>query len=135
MIEINAMFPVVVTKNLAAVKEFYETVFGFNAVFFDSSFYLHLISPSSGVQLGFLMTEHATQPEFLHQHMSPDGYVISFEVKDAAHAYAEAQKMNLDIAMELKEEVWGQIHFMLQDPAGIRIDLVQHLEASGSESK
>jgi uncharacterized glyoxalase superfamily protein PhnB len=43
--------------------------------------------------------------------------------------------MNLDIAMELKEEVWGQIHFMLQDPAGIRIDLVQHLEASGSESK
>ena len=132
MIEIDAMFPVMVTTNLEAVKEFYETVFGFNAVFFDSSFYLHLVSPNSGIQLGFLMPGHSTQPEFLHPHMSPDGYVISLEVKDAAHAYAEAQKMNLDIAMALKEEVWEQIHFMLQDPAGIRIDVVQHLEASGS---
>jgi uncharacterized glyoxalase superfamily protein PhnB len=40
--------------------------------------------------------------------------------------------MNLNITMQLKEESWGQIHFMLQDPAGIRIDVVQHLEAAGN---
>jgi len=128
MIELNAMFPVMVTKNLETVKAFYETVFGFNAVFFDSTFYLHLVSPISGVQLGFLMPDHATQPEFLHPLMSPDGYVISFEVEDAAHAFIEAQKMDLVIAMDLKEEAWGQVHFMLQDPAGFRIDVVQHAE-------
>jgi len=132
MIEINAMFPVMVTANLEAVKVFYEAVFGFNAVFYDPDFYLHLVSPTSGVQFGFLMPEHASQPDFLRPLMSPDGYVISLEVKDAAHAYAEAQKMGLMIAMELKEEVWGQVHFMLQDPAGFRIDVVQHLEASGN---
>ena len=132
MIEIDAMFPVMVTTNLEAVKAFYESVFGFNAVFFEADFYLHLVSPNSGVQLGFLVPGHATQPEFLQPLMSIDGYVISLEVKDAAQAYAEAQKMDLTIAMELKEEVWGQIHFMLQDPAGFRIDVVQHLEASGN---
>lgn len=132
MIEIDAMFPVMVTKNLDAVKAFYELVFGFNAVFFDANFYLHLVSPSSGAQLGFLVPEHASQPEFLRQLMSSDGYVISLEVKNAAQAYAEAQEMNLTIAMELKEEVWGQVHFMLEDPAGFRIDVVQHLEASGN---
>lgn len=132
MIEIDAMFPVMVTANLEAVKAFYESVFGFNAVFYDADFYLHLVSPNSGVQLGFLMPEHASQPDFLQPLMSPDGYVISLEVRDAAHAYAEAQKMDLTMAMELKEEVWGQVHFILADPAGFRIDVVQHLEISGN---
>lgn len=100
MIEIDAMFPVMVTANLEAVKAFYESVFGFNAVFYDADFYLHLVSPNSGVQLGFLMPEHASQPDFLRPLMSPDGYVISLEVKDAAHAYAEAQKMDLTMAMD-----------------------------------
>lgn len=131
MIEIDAMFPVMVTSNLEAVKQFYEDVFGFNAVFYDPSFYLHLVSPSSGIQLGFLLPEHQTQPDFLHAVMSPDGFVISLEVKDAALAYAEAKKMTLNFAMNLKEETWGQIHFMLKDPAGFRIDIVQHQEVSG----
>ncbi|MCE2571112.1 VOC family protein [Motilimonas eburnea] len=132
MIEINAMFPVMVTNDLTAVKAFYESVFGFNAVFFDADFYLHLVSPNSGVQLGFLLPNHASQPEFLQPLMSPDGYVISLEVDNAAKAYAKAQAMNLTIAMELKQEAWGQVHFMLQDPAGFRIDVVQHLEVSGN---
>lgn len=130
MIAIDAMFPVMVASDLAALKQFYESVFGFNAVFYDSNFYLHLVSPNSGVQLGFLMPEHASQPDFLHPKMVTDGYVISLEVKDATSAYAQAQKLNLTFAMELKEEVWGQIHFMLQDPAGFRIDVVQHVEVA-----
>lgn len=132
MIEIDAMFPVMVTTNLEAVKAFYESVFGFNAVFYDADFYLHLVSPNSGVQLGFLIPGLANQPDFLRPLMSPDGYVISLEVKDAAQAYAEAQKMDLTIAMELKEEVWGQVHFILEDPAGFRVDVVQHLEVPGN---
>lgn len=132
MIEIDAIFPVMVSSNLEAIKQYYESVFGFNAVFYDPSFYLHLVSPKSDAQLGFLLPGHATQPEFLHPIMSTDGYVISLEVKDAAQAFAEAVSMKLDIAMELKEEAWGQIHFMLQDPAGFRVDVVQHLEATGN---
>ena len=132
MIEIDAMFPVMVTADLATVKAFYESVFGFNAVFYDADFYLHLVSPNSGVQLGFLVPDHASQPDFLRPLMSPDGYVISLEVKDAHRAYAEAQSMGLMMAMELKEEAWGQVHFILQDPAGFRIDVVQHLEVSGN---
>lgn len=132
MIEIEAMFPVMVAPNLDAVKQFYESVFGFNAVFFDPDFYLHLLSPSSGAQLGFLLPNHDTQPEFLQPVMSVDGYVISLEVKDAAKAYTEAKNLQLSIVMHLKEEVWGQLHFMLQDPAGFRVDVVQHLDATGN---
>jgi len=128
MIEIEAMFPVMVTADLDAVKQFYESVFGFTAAFYDPNFYLHLVSPITGAQLGFMLPNHETQPTFLQPLMSVDGYVISLEVKDAAQAYVQAMNMNLSIAMNLKEEVWGQIHFMLQDPAGFRVDIVQQIE-------
>jgi len=127
MIKIEAMFPVMVTKKLEAEKQFYESVFSFHAVFYDPKFYLHLVSPSTGIQLGFLIPDHITQPEFLHPKMITDGFVISLEVKNAAQAYAQAKKIDLEIVMQLKEETWGQIHFMLKDPAGFRIDIVQHL--------
>ncbi len=132
MIEIDAIFPVMVSPNLEAVKHFYETVFGFNTVFYDASFYLHLVSPNTGAQLGFLVPNHISQPEFLDSIMSTKGYVISFEVKDAAVAYEQAKDLKLNIAMEIKQEAWGQVHFMLQDPSGFHIDVVQHLDVSGN---
>lgn len=128
MIDIQAMFPVMVAADLAELKAFYETYFGFNTVFFDAGFYLHLVSPTSGAQLGFLVPEHASQPQFLHALMSQQGYVISLEVANAPDAFKVAQKENLTIAMDLKEEVWGQVHFIIQDPAGFYIDIVQHLQ-------
>jgi len=128
MIEIDAMFPVMVAENLEAVKQFYETVFGFKAVFYDENFYLHIISPNNSIQLGFLLPNLVNQPEFLHSVMSSEGFVISLEVKNAASAYSEAQKMNLNFIMDLKQEEWGQLHFIIQDPAGFSIDIVQHLE-------
>jgi uncharacterized glyoxalase superfamily protein PhnB len=128
MIEIDAMFPVMVAENLEAMKQFYETVFGFKTVFYDTNFYLHIISPNNSIQLGFLLPNLVSQPEFLHSVMSSEGFVISLEVKNAALAYSEAQKMNLTLIMDLKQEEWGQIHFMIQDPAGFSVDIVQHLE-------
>jgi uncharacterized glyoxalase superfamily protein PhnB len=125
MIEIDAMFPLMVTNNLEAVKQFYETIFGFKAVFYQDDFYLHLVSPNN-IQLGFLIPAHASQPEFLQQVMSPNGFNISLEVKDAALAYAEAQKLQLDFAMNLKTEEWGQVHFMVKDPAGLYLDIIEH---------
>ena len=56
--------------------------------------------------------------------------VISFEVVDARAAYDEALARGMEIAMEYKEEAWDQIHFMIEDPAGIVIDIVQHGESS-----
>lgn len=128
MIEIDAMFPVMVTNELDAVKQFYETVFGFTTVFYDSDFYLHLISSNNSIQLGFMLPNLESQPSFLHPIMSSQGYVISLEVKDAALAYSEAKKMNLNFIMDLKQEEWGQIHFIIRDPAGFSVDVVQHIK-------
>ena len=117
-----------VADDLEALKQFYESVFGFNAVFYEPNFYLHLVSPSNGVQLGFMVPNHDTQPVFLHARMVTEGYVISFEVADAQETYQKAKELALDIIMPLKEEDWGQRQFIISDPAGFHIDLVEHFE-------
>lgn len=126
MIEFSAMFPVMVTENLEQVKAFYETFFGFKAAYYQEDFYLHLVSIESGVQLGFLVPGHPSQPEFLQRLIDPNGYVMSLEVTDAARAFEQAKALNMTVSMALKEEVWGQIHFMVEDPSGINIDIIQH---------
>lgn len=133
MIDITAMFPVYVTEDLDSLKDFYHRAFGFQAVFYDKDFYLHLLHPQSGVQLGFLVPDHPTQPFFLHQQANKDGQVITFEVSNAAQAFEEAKSSQLPLAMDYKEESWGQKHFMVYDPQGFVIDIVEHMDTSDDQ--
>lgn len=129
MLTFKSAFPLYVVNNLDAQKEFYVNKFGFEAVYFDAEFYVHLINPANGVELGFMLPGLSAQPEFLHQKANPNGMVITFEVENAAIAYEQAQKEKFDIAFELKEEPWKQVHFMVRDPAGIVIDIVEDANA------
>ena len=126
MIEPMALFPLHVTENLHAQKAFYERVFGLQAVFFQPDFYVHLLHPGSGVQLGFMVPDHPEQPPFLHPVAGTDGTVITVEVADVRAAHASAREMDLELALELKSESWGQTHFMVRDPGGLVVDVVEH---------
>ena len=128
MIELSIMFPVLVTNDLSPLKAYYEQNFGFESQFFDAEFYLHLMHPSSGIQLGFMVPNHASQPEFLQSIASTQGMVISFEVPEAKVAYEAAVKAELDIVFNYKVETFGLTHFMIKDPAGFVIDVVEHHE-------
>ncbi len=130
MIEFQAMFPVMVADDLESIKQFYKKYFGFNDVFFDPDFYLHLVSPDNGVQLGFMMPNLESQPAMLHSKMVAKGYVISLEVTDAQKAYEQAKDFSLEVVFPLKEEAWGQRHFIIQDPAGFYLDIVEHFEVA-----
>ena len=130
MIAITAMFPVLVTPNLDILKDWYGTHFGMRSVFHDPAFYLHLMHPASGVQLGFLVPDHPSQPGCLRDSMSPLGHVISFEVDDAETAFEYTRTARLETVLDLREEPWGQRHFIVRDPAGFHVDVVQHLEAA-----
>jgi len=126
MMEPMAMFPVLVTDDLDAQKTFYETNLGFEAVFFESDFYVHLLHRRSGVQLGFLVPDHPNQPSFLFSKAGNEGMVISLEVADIHVALASAKGAGLELAMAYKEEPWGQKHFMVRDPGGFVVDIIEH---------
>ena len=128
MIELSAMFPVLVASDLDALKDFYQQHFGFQAVFFDDSFYLHLLHADSGAQLGFMVPDHPSQPDFLHALASTQGMVISLDVPKAEIAFQAAVQSGLDVVFDYKVEDFGLTHFMVKDPAGFIVDIVEHHE-------
>lgn len=76
-----------------------------------------------------MATNVDTQPTELHSAFNGAGMVYSFEVQDAESEYQRISALHgIDIFLALRDEPWGQRHFMLTDPAGIRIDVVQQLE-------
>lgn len=123
--KINAHFPITITEKLTECKEFYAKYFDFSPVF-EADWYIHMAN-ETGIQLAFMKPNLSNQPSFLHNAYKGDGVVYSFEVADAAEQFAQLQKTEIKFLLELKDEEWGQRHFIVQDPAGVNIDIVQQL--------
>lgn len=120
------IYPLVISKELAQTADFYVKYFGFEKVF-AQDWYIHLVH-ESGAELAFMAPNVDTQPKELHAAFSGKGMVYSFEVDDAAAEYARLTKAGAPIILELKTEPWGQTHFILKDPSGVYVDVVQQLE-------
>lgn len=125
-IDITTQYPVVITPKFKECKDFYVKNFGFDIVF-ESDWYIQL-KHINCIELGFMKPGLSNQPEFLHPEFDGKGIIITFEVKDTQREYEKAKKIEgLKIIFPYKEEEWGQKHFMLEDPAGTFVDIVQPL--------
>ncbi len=128
MITPNSSFPVFIVADLDTAKSFYTGHFDFQLAF-ANEWYLHLVS-SNGVQLGFLLPDQPSQPEIFHQAHNGGGVIFTMEVDDADAAYTEARQANLDIVLDIRSEDWGQRHFIVLDPNGVHLDIVQAIQPS-----
>lgn len=126
MIEVKSSFPVFTVKDLEIAKTFYTDHFGFD-IAFSGEWYIHLVSPS-GVQIGFLLPDQPSQPQIFQGEYSGDGVIFSLEVEDADAAFMAAKSKALNIVLDLRSEDWGQRHFVIQDPNGVYLDIVQSFE-------
>lgn len=122
----SGFFPVLTTAKLGECRDFYTQHLGFTVVF-ETDWYIHLAS-AAGIQLGFLQPHHPTQPDFLQAAYAGDGIVYSFEVPDVDRAYAQMAASAIPIILPVRTERWGQRHFMIKDPSGLVIDIVQPSE-------
>ncbi len=119
------LFPITITKNLSECKEFYTKFFSFEIVF-EADWYIHM-RHESGIELAVMQPDLANQPKFLHKAYAGEGIVYSFEVDDAKAEYERLKALGATIIYELTDEEWGQRHFILKDPAGVSVDLVQQI--------
>ncbi|MGE9290854.1 MAG: VOC family protein [Puniceicoccales bacterium] len=132
MIEPKSSFPIYIIETPSRAIDFYKHL-GFSVVF-NCGWYVHLAT-ESGVQIGFLEPNHPTQPEFLHSSFPGSGSLFTLEVENAEDAFQEAQALGLTIKMELTSEEWGQTHFILEDPFGLILDIVEPTEPSEEYAK
>lgn len=121
-------YPVIMTNKVSETAAFYIKHFRFEALF-DSDWYVHLQSmEDQNVNLAVLDGAHETIPPQARGQVS--GLLINFEVEDVDAEYARIVRSKLPIELSLRDEAFGQRHFITKDPNGILIDVIKPIPPS-----
>jgi len=125
---LKSLFPDICSTNLAESKQFYASLFGMKPVF-DIDWYVQMQADhDENVQIAFVAKDHPSVPQRFA--VDPQGVVITFELEDVDSVYERAKEMKLSIVQELRDEEWGQRHFMVEDSNGLLVDVVKMIEPS-----
>jgi len=113
----------IITDKLRESREFYTENFAFKVAFENEWFILlHL----GDFQLGFMQPNHPTQNPIFQTEFGGKGAWFAMEVEDVDGEYQRVKALNLPIALELRDEPWGDRHFAVTDPNGIAVDVVKY---------
>lgn len=119
---ITSFYPVLMTRDVAGTASFYRAHFGFVAAF-ESDWYVHLRNEAdASVNLAILDGAHATIPEVGRG--AATGLLLNFEVEDVDAVHARLVAAGLPMLLALRDEPFGQRHFITSDPNGVLIDVI-----------
>ncbi|AKJ30853.1 VOC family protein [Caldimonas brevitalea] len=127
--KITSYYPVVMTFDVANTVAFYRTHLGFKPLF-TADWYVHLQSEEdAAVNLAVVAADHPTVPEPARGRAA-SGVLLNFEVDDPDAVYARFTAAGLPILLALRDEAFGQRHFITQDPNGVLIDVIKPIPPS-----
>jgi len=130
--KVTSYYPVIMTADVAASAAFYKAHFGFNPLF-SSDWYVHLqLEDDPSVNLAILDGQHGTIPETGRGRVS--GLLLNFEVDDPDAVHDRLKAAGLPILLSLRDEAFGQRHFITSDPNGVLIDIIKPIAPSGEFS-
>ncbi len=121
----SALYPLLQVSNVANTADFYRDTFGFTTVF-DTDWYVQLRAPNSAHELAIIEYNHDSIPKVGRKPTS--GLILSFEVEDATKLAAHFETASVPIVQPLRDEVFGQRHFIAADPNGILLDVITPIE-------
>jgi len=125
---VEDVFPVVCTDRIEESAAFYADLLGLDVVF-ESGWYTLLRAPGDArVQLGLVLREHPSVPEGFRDR--PRGVLVTVEVPDVDAVHERARAAAHPLVQELRDEEFGQRHFMLADPDGALVDVVMAIPLS-----
>lgn len=124
--KINSLYPVITTKKLEESTKFYTEHLNLD-ITFDSDWYISMkTSRGRSFELALLDYTHPSLPTAF-QHPT-QGMLLNLEVENVDSEYNRLKSSGLDMVLDIRSEDWGQRHFIIQDPNGILIDLIQNIE-------
>ncbi|SCU77111.1 conserved hypothetical protein [Cupriavidus necator] len=128
--KVTSYYPVIMTGEVAGTAAFYQRHFGFVALF-TSDWYVHLqLAGDASVNLAVLDGSHETIPAPARGQCAK-GLLLNFEVEDPDAVHDRLRAAGLPILLPLRDEAFGQRHFITADPNGVLIDIIKPIPPSG----
>ncbi len=127
--QLNSFYPVIGTKKLAESRDFYVQHFGY-VITFEADWYISLLREDDGTQLALLDYEHPSVPDGFHK--PAQGLLLNYEVEDVDLFYKHCKDNALPIHRDIRDEDWGQRHFITGDPNGVLLDIIKLIPPKGA---
>lgn len=125
----TSYYPVIMTNDVAGTAAFYVAHFGFEPLF-TSDWYVHLASREDcSINLAVLDGSHETIPEAGRGRVA--GLLLNFEVEDVDAEHDRLVAAGLPVMRSLRDEDFGQRHFITADPNGVLIDVITPIPPKG----
>lgn len=129
--KVTSYYPVVMTEDVAGTASFYRSHLGFTPMF-TSDWYVHLqLADDPSVNLAVLDGRHETVPAVARGQVV-GGLLLNFEVDDPDAVHERFRAAGLPILLPLRDEAFGQRHFITRDPNGVLIDIIKPIPPSGA---
>lgn len=122
----HSLYPLIQVADVEATARFYEQHLGFVRIF-SSDWYVQLrASADHPFEIALIVHDHETIPE---AGRGPTKAMLrSFYVADAIAEHARLAAAGVPIAQSLRDEVFGQRHFIATDPNGLFLDMITPIE-------
>lgn len=130
----TSFYPVILTEKVALSSTFYSTYFQFEKVY-EADWYVSLRMTNGKVpyELALLDASHPTIPPVYQKRVQ--GLILNFEVDDVDSEYKRLiLNEKLPLQLDIRNEEFGQRHFITSDPNGVLIDIIQIIPPSETES-
>lgn len=130
MSAIAAIYPVLMTDDVPRLHAFYARLLGLEDTF-AADWYVSLAAdgdPGSAAQLAIVDRSHDSVPDAFRARAA--GMLVTVEVADVDEIHARASADGLPFHVPLRDESWGQRHFVTNDPDGVLVDVVTVIEPS-----
>lgn len=125
---LKSFYPVLLAEDVEASARFYTEHMGFSDVF-RSDWYVSLKHRENpAYELAILQRTHQTIPEEFRKQTS--GLLLNFEVSDARAEFERFRKAGLRVVLPLRDEAFGQRHFIGVDPEGVMVDIIEEIPPS-----
>ncbi|MGL4339896.1 MAG: VOC family protein [Rhodoglobus sp.] len=119
---IKSVYPVLQVENPAEVAQAFVDHFGFEETF-TTDWYVSLRCGAH--ELAVLHSTHLTIPEGFRERAQ--GILLNIEVDDATAEYTRLHDASLPVRLALRDEPFGQRHFIVEVPGGILVDVIEEI--------
>lgn len=127
---VTSFYPVICTDKLTESKAFYLDNFPFETTF-EADWYVSLrLNGERPFELALLDYRHETIPDGFRKPFA-GGLLLNLEVEDVDRVYRACRAAGLPVHLGLRDETFGQRHFITADPNGVLIDVIKPIPFTG----